>query len=85
MMAEAVQQMWKDNLGLNVQLVVVERKVFYATRSKAQQNIFRSSWVQDYPDANNFLMEVFGPGTSYSNVVKWDSGDSYTKFVDLLK
>lgn len=83
--AEATQQMWKDNLGINVQLVTVETKIFYSTRKQAQQNVFRSSWVQDYPDANNFLMEVFGPGTSYSGVMKWDSGDNYTKFVDLLK
>ncbi len=83
--AEATQQMWKDNLGINVQLVTVETKVFYSTRKQAQQNVFRSSWVQDYPDANNFLMEVFGPGTGYSAVMKWDSGDLFTQFVDLLK
>ena len=83
--AEAIQTMWKDNLGVNVQLFNQERKVFYAQRTQGNENIYRSSWVQDYPDANNFLFEVFGPGTGYQQVVKWDSGDNYTKFVDLLK
>ncbi len=83
--AEAIQAMWKDTLGLDVQLVNVERKVFYAQREEGKQNVFRSSWVQDYPDANNFLFEVFGPGGGYAPVVKWTEGDNYTKFIDLLK
>jgi len=83
--AEALQAMWKENLGINVQLLNQERKVFYKQRVEGKENIYRSSWIQDYPDANNFLYEVFGPGAGYQDVVKWDSGDLYTKFVDLLK
>ncbi len=57
--AEAVQQMWKDNLGVEVQLVNQEWAVYKVTRKEGAENIYRSSWVQDYPDANNFLKEVF--------------------------
>ena len=42
--------------------------------------MFRSSWVQDYPDANNFLREVFSKGGDYSDVVRWQS-DAYDKLV----
>jgi oligopeptide transport system substrate-binding protein len=83
--AEAIQAMWKENLGIEVQLLNQERKVYYAQRSEGKENIYRSSWVQDYPDANNFLFEVFGPGAGYQSVVKWDSGEAYDKFVELLK
>lgn len=71
--AEAVQQMWKDNLGVEVQLVNQEWAVYKVTRKEGKENIYRSSWVQDYPDANNFLKEVFSEGGAYSAVVDWNS------------
>ncbi len=82
--AEAAQQMWKDNLGIDVKLLNQERKVFYAQRTEGKENIYRTSWVEDYPDANNFLYEVFGPQGGFKDIVHWDSGDLYTKFVDIL-
>ena len=71
--AEAVQQMWKDNLGVEVQLTNQEWAVYKVTRKEGKENIYRSSWVQDYPDANNFLKEVFSAGGAYSDVVDWNS------------
>jgi len=72
--AEAVQQMWKTTLGINVKLTNQERKVYLKQRSEGAQNIYRSSWVQDYPDANNFMKDVFGdPDSSYAAVVKWQN------------
>ncbi len=73
--AEAVQQMWKDNLGVEVQLVNQEWAVYKVTRKEGKENIYRSSWVQDYPDANNFLKEVFSEGGAYSDVVDWTSAE----------
>lgn len=84
MRAEAIQQMWKENLGLDVQLTNQEWKVYKVTRTEGGENIYRSSWIQDYPDANNFLMEVFGiPGAGFADVVDW-SGPSHEKFVEIL-
>lgn len=58
--AEAIQQMWKDNLGVNVKVVNQEWKVFLVTtKSKATPQIWRAGWCQDYPDANNFDRDVF--------------------------
>lgn len=73
MRAEAIQQMWKDVLGVEVQLVNQEWAVYKVTRKDGAENIYRSSWVQDYPDANNFLKEVFADGGAYSEVVDWTS------------
>ncbi len=71
--AEAIQQMWKDNLGVEVQLTNQEWAVYKVTRKEGAENIYRSSWVQDYPDANNFLKEVFSAGGAYADVVDWNS------------
>jgi oligopeptide transport system substrate-binding protein len=58
--AEAIQQMWKDNLGLNVKVVNQEWKVYLeTTKGKDTPQIFRLGWSPDYPDANNFDREVF--------------------------
>lgn len=71
--AEAIQQMWKDNLGVEVQLANQEIATYKVSRKEGKENIYRSSWVQDYPDANNFLKEVFSDGGTYSDVVDWVS------------
>ncbi len=62
--AEAIQQMWKDNLGIDVKVVNQEWKVFLKTTKdpKNTPQIFRLGWCLDYPDANNFDQEVFGIG-----------------------
>jgi oligopeptide transport system substrate-binding protein len=78
--AEAVQQMWKDTLGVSVQLANQEWKVYLQQRREGNENIYRGSWVQDYPDANNFLWDVFGPGGGYADVVDWQDD----KFNELL-
>jgi oligopeptide transport system substrate-binding protein len=69
--AEAVQQMWKDNLGLSVKTVNQEWAVYLETIKGADTpQIWRLGWCQDYPDANNFLREVFaanGSSNPYTN------------------
>lgn len=63
--AEAIQQMWKDALGLEVKLVNQEWAVYLDTiKGAATPQIYRLGWCLDYPDANNFIREVFGPNGS---------------------
>ncbi len=70
--AEAIAAMWKEVLGLNVKITNMERKVFYAQRqSDPNMQIIRSSWVQDYQDANNFDKEVFSTGGAYAEITRW--------------
>jgi len=71
--AEAIQQMWKDALGIDVQLSNQEWAVYLKQRREGLENIYRGSWVQDYPDANNFTAEVFGSNGAYSDVVDWSN------------
>lgn len=64
-----LQQMWRDVLGVNVELRQIERKVFYSSQSRLDYDISTSSWVGDYNDANTFL-EMF-TSNSGNNRTGW--------------
>jgi oligopeptide transport system substrate-binding protein len=53
--AEAIQQMWKVNLGIDVQLVNQEWKVYLDSQREMNYQISRSSWIGDYIDPRTFL------------------------------
>lgn len=69
--AEAVQEMWKKNLGVNVELQNQEWKVYLQTRKTGQQQIARAGWVGDYLDPMTFMDYLLSTGTNnygkYSN------------------
>ena len=56
--AEAVQERWKDTLGVDAILQNQESKVFLASRQEGHYQVARASWVADFEDPINFL-EVF--------------------------
>lgn len=69
--AQAIQDMWKKNLGINVTLKNVERKVHLTQLQNHQYLLGRDGWTADYNDAMTFL-DVFTTGngnnmTGYSN------------------
>ena len=73
--AQAVQQMWRRELGVAVRLENQEWKVYLqTTRRDDGPHIFRMAWCADYPDANNWLMEVFHP-TKSANRVHWRNAE----------
>jgi oligopeptide transport system substrate-binding protein len=53
--AVELQQMWRDTLGVEVDLRQVERKIFYNAQSRLDFDLSGSSWIADYNDANTFL------------------------------
>lgn len=53
--AEAMQQMWKKNLGVNIVLVNQEWKVYLDTQSSHNFTLSRAGWIGDYNDPNTFL------------------------------
>jgi len=60
-----LQGMWRRELGVNVQLLRQEWKVYLRSLSSLDYGIARSSWVGDYPDPNTFLdMFVTGGGNN---------------------
>ena len=50
-----LQQMWRSELGVEIDLRQIERKIFYNAQSRLDYDISASSWVGDYNDANTFL------------------------------
>jgi len=78
--AEAIQAMWQETLGVNVQLTTQEWKVFLDTRKKDPPQIFRDAWCKDYSDANNFDRDVMR-STSAQNNAKYNSPE-FDKLVD---
>ncbi len=53
--AEAIQQMWKRDLGIDVQLYNQEWKVYLDSLKNLDYHIARSGWVSVYDDANQYL------------------------------
>lgn len=76
--AVELQGMWRRELGVNVQLLRQEWKVYLRSLSTLDYDIARSSWVGDYPDPNTFLdMFVTGGG---NNRTGWGDPD-YDKLI----
>jgi oligopeptide transport system substrate-binding protein len=69
--AAAIQQMWKDNLGVDVRVENQEWAVYLTTVQKDSPNdemfhIYRMGWCADYADENNWVYEVFNATDGYN-------------------
>ncbi|MBI3882525.1 MAG: peptide ABC transporter substrate-binding protein [Verrucomicrobia bacterium] len=53
--AEAIQQMWRKELGIEVTLVNQEWKVYLDTEKKGDYFVSRAGWIGDYADPSTFL------------------------------
>ncbi|HTQ30527.1 MAG TPA: peptide ABC transporter substrate-binding protein [Opitutaceae bacterium] len=70
---EAVQEMWRRELGLEVRLVNEELKAVLADRQAGHYQILLYDWQADYLDAASFL-DVWR-GDSGNNNTGWSSAD----------
>ena len=69
--ALAVQQMWQQNLGISVQLVNQDWKVYLAREMTGDFQISRAGWIGDYEDPNTFL-DTLRPNRG-NNKTGWDN------------
>lgn len=76
--AVELQQMWRETLGVSVELRQIERKIFYSSQSRLDYDISASSWIGDYNDANTFL-DLF-LGNSGNNRTGWKN-DRYDDLI----
>jgi oligopeptide transport system substrate-binding protein len=53
--AVELQQMWRDELGIEMDLRQIEWSVLLNAQSHLEYDVSRSSWIGDYNDANTFL------------------------------
>lgn len=78
--AQAVQQMWKTNLHIDVELVNMEWKVYLAQTIERKYDIARAGWIGDYVDPNTFLdLWVTGAG---NNRTGW-SNPKYDRLIEM--
>jgi len=71
--AEAIAEMWKETLGIEVTITNQEFRVFLQTLQTegAATEVWRSGWCLDYPDANNWTKEVFAIGGNREIATAW--------------
>jgi oligopeptide transport system substrate-binding protein len=80
--AQAIQDMWKKNLGIQVDLRNVERKVQLTMMSNHNFQIVRDGWIADYADPMTFLdMFTSNSGNNYSGY----SNPAYDKLIASAK
>ncbi|WP_039071200.1 peptide ABC transporter substrate-binding protein [Brevibacillus borstelensis] len=77
--AEALQAVWKKQLGVDVKLVNKETKVYLDDQEQGNFEIARSSWTADYNDPVNFLQKFIEKYSS-SNITRWHN-PVYTELI----
>lgn len=68
-LAEYLQSCWKEELGINMDIKVVEWSTFTPTRRAGDFQMARNGWVYDYDDPSNML-----------NLMKSTSGNNDGKY-----
>ena len=77
--AEAMQQMWKETLGVNIVLTNTDWKVYLSRENTGDFEISRAGWIGDYQDPKTFLdMMVTDRG---NNKTGW-SNATYDKLLE---
>jgi oligopeptide transport system substrate-binding protein len=74
--AEAIQQMWINELGIQVNMATQDWKNYLAGLTVHSPHVYRLGWCNDYFDANNFIGDVFR-STSGNNHTFWDDDDAH--------
>lgn len=79
-LAVAIQQMWKSELGIEIELHNQEWKAYLSTREAGEFDILRASWFGDYDDPNTFLS--LGETANGNNHTNWSSAE-YDRLIQL--
>ncbi|MYL33878.1 peptide ABC transporter substrate-binding protein [Pontibacillus yanchengensis] len=80
--AETMQQMYKKNLGVDIELANAEWNVFLQNQKDLKHQLSRSSFLADYADPVNFLESFVTDSTM--NRTGW-SNEEYDKLIEKAK
>ncbi len=80
--AEAIQEMWRQNLNIDVKLTNQEWAVFQDTRKEGNFEVARSGWLGDYSDPMTYLGMFLSD--SPMNYPQWKSAD-YDRLIEEAK
>jgi len=81
--ARILQRMWKDNLGVTVDLLIVPRDRFIAERLKGAYVLSRDGWTADYDHPQDWFDNLWGSGAGCPDV-SCSSGYVTTAYDQLL-
>ncbi|WP_111640854.1 peptide ABC transporter substrate-binding protein [Marinimicrobium alkaliphilum] len=76
--AVVIQQMWKRELGIDINLRNQDWRVFLASKRSGEHDIARAGWVGDYYDPNTFLDLFVADGGNN------DTGWSHARYDELI-
>ncbi len=77
--AEALQNMWQENLGVQVSLQNQDWNVFLKERKEGNYNIARHGWIADYNDPMSFIDMWLTGGGNNDAQYKNEEFDKYVK------
>lgn len=58
-------------LGIHVQLEIIQKSLLLEQTSKSQAIFFRGSWIADYPDAENYLSVFYSKNPAPPNYTRY--------------
>ncbi len=67
-----ITRQWED-IGLMVQVEIVESATLRQMMSKSQAAFFRGSWIADYPDAENYFAVFYGKNPAPPNYTQFSN------------
>jgi len=62
----ALIDMWRTNLGINVSIQYIDSQKFEETTRKSHAQLIYYGWCADYPDPENFLDVLFHSQNTYN-------------------
>ena len=60
-----------EEIGLNIQVEVVQKSVLLEQTAKSQALFFRGSWIADYPDAENYMSVFYSKNPAPPNYTRY--------------
>lgn len=70
-----------EDIGIKVQVEVVQKSLLLEQTAKSQALFFRGSWMADYPDAENYLSVFYGKNPAPPNYTRYHN-PSYDKLYE---
>jgi oligopeptide transport system substrate-binding protein len=70
---ETIQQMWKKNLNIDVEISATEWQVYYPEVQKVEYQVAQMGWGADYPHPMTFLENFVSD--SPNNLAAWSNAD----------
>jgi peptide/nickel transport system substrate-binding protein len=62
-----------EEIGMKVQVEVVQKSFLLEQTAKSQAPFFRGSWIADYPDAENYLSVFYGKNPAPPNYTRYQN------------